>query len=873
MKKYIALTILSAAALLVACNKEELQPEFGSDSIILSLTSGDMATKADDDTPVSFEDAIDHFDFFFFDDAAGTTPTAGMHGRASGSSTELATGTGETYAALRKGTHYVYILANYPSTIDHTHDWELEDILALAISSPIAEEKIKEENPETHEMEETGAVRFCSNLVMDSYAVSGGTATYTTALTPAKIREQREVTISLSRVAVKLNLTLNIESSVAGTIGDTWTPILKDLQAYYVNALNNKSTVSGAPVNRAGIPAANAGDYAYFTYPTAYAVDSVSATDGVYTYVAAPVYTYPQTWTSGDEGEPYFKVFMPWYSNKRGTSNFYYKIAVPKPASGTTWTLERNTCYNVTVDLAVVDAGNDYIEVDGSFTIQDWGTGGEPGGSGLAAAKFFDVPVREYTLYSKESLAIPYSSSSAVTAYFTEIDYWYYGSTNGTHYHFRFDPADAVSTVTLPTDKDSDNQTLNVTNYAGTSVNAAKDLNEYSLVADGKNVNFTHSLTDIFSVRTIKLVIKNQEGRTAEVTLVQHPAIEVKAHNSKNMFLDGWYYLGDENVRDADGNLTGYKHTPTGNEYMPHIPYWRTRTAWHADGSNYYGTIFANAHTSVRADHFFLTEVSVSAFTATNNKYKVRSGSNTGTLTEKAYRLGDPRVRAGVYYYVPTSSSNPKFVLPDYLYSDRAKREDQGGGSYREYNDPTDSLRAWEQPMRVLIASQNVDDQNIIAPRLLVSSHMNITSGVKWNNTDGSGVVQRCAMYQENGYPAGRWRLPTEAEVAFMMRLQSDGTLPGLFADNCNYWLADGRMIHVGTGGNIYPYVSNSSGTVYIRMVYDLWYWGENATDGVEKIRTPEMMTDWEKAMSEDGVTPNWKAHWADYYHANMHER
>ena len=55
-------------------------------------------------------------------------------------------------------------------------------------------------------------------------------------------------------------------------------------------------------------------------------------------------------------------------------------------------------------------------------------------------------------------------------------------------------------------------------------------------------------------------------------------------------------------------------------------------------------------------------------------------------------------------------------------------------------------------------------------------------------------------------------------------------------------------------------------------MVYDLWYWGDNPTDGVDKIRTPDMMTDWEKAMSEDGVTPNWKKHWADYYHPNMHE-
>ena len=149
---------------------------------------------------------------------------------------------------------------------------------------------------------------------------------------------------------------------------------------------------------------------------------------------------------------------------------------------------------------------------------------------------------------------------------------------------------------------------------------------------------------------------------------------------------------------------------------------------------------------------------------------------------------------------------------------------------------------------------------------------MNITGGVGWNNDDGLGVVQRCAMYQENGYPAGRWRLPTEAEFAFMMQLQADGTLPGLFANGCYYRIADGRKIHIGDNNNIIPYTESNSGTVYIRMVYDLWYWGDDPTEGVEKIRTPEMMTDWEKATDPATGLPNWKAHWADYYHANMHE-
>ena len=75
-------------------------------------------TKAGETNAPEFETKIDHFDFFFFEDAAGTRPTDGMHGRVSGASKQLNTGIGEAFEALRLGTHYVYILANYPDEIE-----------------------------------------------------------------------------------------------------------------------------------------------------------------------------------------------------------------------------------------------------------------------------------------------------------------------------------------------------------------------------------------------------------------------------------------------------------------------------------------------------------------------------------------------------------------------------------------------------------------------------------------------------------------------------------------------------------------------------------------------------------------------------------
>ena len=874
MKKIMILAAIAAASLTAfSCSRVEQEIETNDGVLVLKLDSGEMETRAAD---TSFETAIDHFDFFFFSDAEGTTPIPGMHGRAEGSSKRLDTQVGAEYEALRSVTSYVYILANYPTAIDHTNDWTLADILALDVTSPLLTERKTELNPITGKQEETGEVTFAQNLVMDSWRVENDADVYTVQLTPAKIQEERTVTVDLRRLAAKL--TVNITVTPSETIGEyVWESRPELLKAYYVNALNNKTTVLGAPLQRSGIPAADVTNYDYITYPQAYTMTPAPA-ENVYSYTSDPIYTYPQEWTSDDNGEPYFKIEMPWLNDTEGqtdtngdplismgSSNFYYKVTVPKPGTDGKWTLERNKWYKVNVTLRMLNPQEDYAEISFDCSVVDWADSGFSGGNDMASAQFFDVPTREFTLYGEETLAIPFSSSSTVNAYFTEVSYWYYGSTNGTHYHFRYDLDDHKAQMTLPQDKDSDNQTLNVKNYAGVSVNAAKDQNEYKLETEGKFVNFTHALNEIFTVRTIKVVLVNQEGRSAEVLIHQRPAIEVAAHNSKNAFLDGYYNLGTEDVCDADGNLTGYKFTSSGNPYMPNAVYWRSKTAWSSDASGY-GSLYAGGSTSVHADHYFLTEVSVSAFSETNNKYKVRNGSNTGAITEKSYRLGDPRVPASNYYNSST------FVLPKYLYSDKGKREKLDDGTYREYTESADVTYEWEEPLKILIGSQNADDQNVIAPRLLVSSHMNITGGVNWNTSGGKGIVQRCAMYQEAGYPAGRWRLPTEAEFAFMMQLQSDGTLPGLFSDGCYYRMADGRKIHNGTGGNVIPYTANNTGTVYIRMVYDLWYWGDDPTDGVDKIRTPEMMTDWEKATDPETGLPNWKAHWADYYHANMHE-
>lgn len=140
------------------------------------------------------------------------------------------------------------------------------------------------------------------------------------------------------------------------------------------------------------------------------------------------------------------------------------------------------------------------------------------------------------------------------------------------------------------------------------------------------------------------------------------------------------------------------------------------------------------------------------------------------------------------------------------------------------------------------------NSQSIIAPAVMIASSYGRTYATLYENSR-----TRCAAYQESGYPAGRWRLPTSAEIEFFVMLSENGCIPTLFnpGQDSNtqysyYWAAGGygytgsdfKMISnltATTNNNGVGYytgsISNWSYTthmVYTRCVYDIWYWGED---------------------------------------------
>lgn len=150
------------------------------------------------------------------------------------------------------------------------------------------------------------------------------------------------------------------------------------------------------------------------------------------------------------------------------------------------------------------------------------------------------------------------------------------------------------------------------------------------------------------------------------------------------------------------------------------------------------------------------------------------------------------------------------------------------------------------------------DTQNVIAPVFKIASSYGKTSALWYENSK-----TRCAAYQENGYPAGRWRLPTKAEIEFLVSLSEYDKIPKLFTVNRDSMSTGGwfpttyyYLSYYWAGGNLGygPYevidFSNKQRTdsfnhqsynfnytrgnettsyhsVYTRCVYDVWYWGD----------------------------------------------
>ena len=807
------------------------------------------------------ENTITKIDWFFFRDAEGTQL---LHHETTNTQTLQITEAqlNGAYSDLKR-TSYLYALANYTGTIPENPT--LAQLLALPVSTPFTKTE-KDDEGNNAEVLDKANLKF----VMDSYNAEKDE--YLFKVSPLTIDDTRTIEVPLSRLAVKIGTIFNIAKEVKtkDVFGneETWTPVLsaKDFDAYFMNALD-AGYLNGDPVRRATSTSdANIKDH-YFSYGrNLAAVSKVSEDEDYYVWKNDdPFYTYPQTWNGEDNFEPYFKVIFPWMSDVKGSAEFHYKLVLHDPDDeANVFTLNRNCFYQVEATISVLGGTeNDYVVVDVKCSVANWADPGWLSGAGLNSARFFNVPIQEFHVYSQEDFDIPVNTNGAAKVYIKHIEFKDYSG---------------KETVTV--EKNFDEPETLTTSYTVASSNFDSKYGEhdYTVTFDGsdkynKKVVFHHELTDLYIVRDVIIYIEKDDdpSRNAEVIIHHHPAIEVVKQAAGDVFVNGYFGM----VKDAtfgsdsfttDVNYGSYVQTYNGDRLYSRVgsytqswsiaPNWHCHTGfstavvnkttyrpdtrhrvgynnyytlfpdyWYSGGGQYYyvsfdqyseygldfniqssyGSVLTTTLTldqTISTD-WYTTDITVTAFSSSNNYYTLSDNSKV------YYKIADPRRKA--------SEVDSDWSLQNYLSNETGSSASNPGSVFSEWTDADD----------IMLCSQAVQDRAIIAPHFLISSALNANSGLTWEE-----AVRRGATYQEAGYPAGRWRLPTEAEIAFIIARQNDGTLPVLYAKNSTYWTGSGRLVETGSDGDTkltFRDAADDEGKHSCRFVYDLWYWGQEA--------------------------------------------
>ena len=300
---------------------------------------------------------------------------------------------------------------------------------------------------------------------------------------------------------------------------------------------------------------------------------------------------------------------------------------------------------------------------------------------------------------------------------------------------------------------------------------------EYSKVLD----NIYTSSTFDFVPYTVTLTIRHKDDTnfTETITITQYPAI---------------YGLDDQNSDYADdGNNKVNNH----NGYAFVNGYNDLTSIGNQD-------LFANCPgLSTKSDGSASNPQTYSpnmyVFTVTN-------------LTGTPYIIGDPRTEdidkglvdaKRIYRYKSTTAT--AWVQAPALYDGNTNRG-------LKYYYPTDGSDA---------------TKNMIAPKFrIASSYAVLTSNTYEAAKSLDGMRKRCASYQEDGYPAGRWRLPTEAEFKFILSQVDKKSLPPIYNPNTTYWCAHGLGTPKGSGVVDMDYKDSDTDDHSTRCVYDEWYWG-----------------------------------------------
>lgn len=489
--------------------------------------------------------------------------------------------------------------------------------------------------------------------------------------------------------------------------------------------------------------------------------------------ILVPFYTYSSIWNANEKKvNPSIVLTVPWFvEDNKSTTLTNYNYTIPLTAADGDLKLVRNKHYRIALRVGVLGDLDQLASSEFSYEVLDWV--GNDINVDLSDPKYLVVEKDYVEMNNVPSFSVPYSSSDAVSATIISVS-----RDNVKGRIVKEDIRDiAESTNTESGWNDFNNQ-------------------DFSVSTEGGVVTLTHKLdndrnSDYFDYVPYEIIVEvvNESGFKERITFVQYPAMYVVAdtntdYQQNTNHDDTWESTWNDN--HGYQWVNGYR----GDDY---------------DSTGYSGYDYVDLNeTRVQ----FLASSNGLSRNATNqnpNMYTITVSS----FSDGSYLVGDPRTAH---------------------YDETLKDVKLGGNNSSYYVFASAPALSGDSPRRLQYyypTDDSKNTQNVIAPKFRVASSYSVLGS---NYLTSREVARRrCASYQEDGYPAGRWRMATAAEMQFMIQLSQQELIPALFSSNTNYWCAHGVIKYVtgATEAELIEGTSNSSGGS-IRCVYDEWYWGSD---------------------------------------------
>lgn len=688
----------------------------------------------------------------------------------------------------------------------------------------------------------------------ESFVMAGGNneVTYNA---PANLSQKGHAigSVTLVRAAAKINLNIKLPTKIdikdeEGN-NETWRPVTtQGIRVLLNNGVQKAFSVTPDP-DENGNQWKPTDDEDYYNSLLVENSERILTKSGSGNYpfvMDVPFYTYPNSWTENfdEKHKTTLTLLVPW--EKDGDDNTWYTFyyMVPITPSDVTF-IASNHSYTINLEVGMLGAlvPDIPVEVENvSYQIVNWGEMEVK--VPIEENRYLVVNPNVYSFNNEVNMAVPYYTSHPVKITDVAIKYQ--------RFNFVSDPKNAyvgkVVEFTIDEEKiKATNEKYEQTAICETSfsetanqeyVNVYHPLNlwepyfndtqavklighnkeyandaafEAEVRATEDSISYYKPLNDdAFSMYTITLTLSHIDNPqfSESITIYQYPAIYIEAFRNPastvkgNVFVNGYTNTNAVNIDESPGPSYG---SVLGNE--------------DESSSNKNPNMYIINITSLSSD----------------NKFTIIDDLDGEKKSTYNYIIGDPRMK-----------EIKNLLNTNYI------DENNTSLGWRNLN-TTPSLnkdgsvailgQSWCREVAALYMEEGVSERrlsyyyntiedgsvaNMVAPQFRIASSWGTTTSIT-----RPYARYRAALYQENAYPAGRWRVPTLAEFCFINKLSAEDKIPLLFAKGTPYWTSEGLYsghadgtIHryKGTG----KYGTDQGRKSAVRAVYDEWYWKDS---------------------------------------------